>query len=345
MTRRTAWLLLLVIWHAPVRADLDDDAALLNPKLVAACRNALKTLPPLPDLPQPEDRARLANCDSAALYYGIGQKKNVRDARLCAFLELEEHRDQVLGGGQVLVAIYANAEGVARNPDLARRYACTTYMAPAELEHLAKHIADLETNPAAAPLVYCDEMTSGYMAGACADLADRDSALKRTARANAALGRIKPAQRRAWQALQKAQQRFAQAHADNEVDLSGSARGAFMVQAEAELSEEFTRLLELLAAGQKPKGFGAQPLAASESALLAAYRAGTAVAVSDTTVTAEGVHIVQRTWIAYRSAWLAFARVRFPGLNLDMLSAWLADRRTAQLTNLGALPSGEPPQL
>ena len=338
--------LLVTLWHAQVHADLDSDAPYLDPKLVAQCRRALKTPPPPADLPQSADRARLAACDSTALYYGIGQNKDVRDARLCAYLEIEEQRDHALGGGQVLTPIYANAEGVARNPELARRYACAGYMARGELQNLLARIATLEANPSAAPLVYCDEMTSSYMTGACADLADRDAALARTARAATALGTLKqPAQRRAWKALSKALERFAQEHADNEVDLSGSARGAYMVQAEAEVSEEFTRLLELFAVGQTPKDFGSQPLAAAERALSAAFRAGTAVPVTDSSITAEGVQIAQRAWLAYRNAWLAFARVRFPSLSSDALSSWLAQRRTRQLGTLGALPGSDSPAL
>lgn len=346
----SAYCLVVSVWlslaYAPAtHADLTSDAKYLDPGVVARCRRALQVAPREQDLPDASERARLTECDSTALYYGIGQTKNVHDARLCAHIEIEEQRAGTLGGEHVLIGVYANGEGVARNPELARRYACETYMAPAELQNLLTKIAALETHAGTTtPLVYCDEMTSGYMTGACADLADRNAALQRSARASAALGPSNPAQRKAWRALRKALQQFAEEHADNEIDLSGTQRGALMVQAEAETDEEFTRLLVALSANKKPEAFGLQPLAASERALSAAYRAATQVEVNAMTVTAEGVRSTQRAWIGYRAAWLEFARVRFPDLKTDMLSAWLADRRTLQLKELDGTTRGEASQ-
>ena len=99
-----------VPWHGtfispPVRAVSDGTASLPEPKA---------------DLPSPGEAAALKDCESAALYYGIGRPANPVAARKCAYLESRRGEGgPTLAGAPVLAMIYANGRGVRRNYDQA----------------------------------------------------------------------------------------------------------------------------------------------------------------------------------------------------------------------------------
>ena len=90
------------------------------------CERFADKLPPARDLPTKADRARLSNCDTPALYFGIERAPDSRDARLCAMIELDSGDPEGLPmhDAGMLARIYANGKGVKRNAVLAKHYAC-----------------------------------------------------------------------------------------------------------------------------------------------------------------------------------------------------------------------------
>lgn len=82
--------------------------------------------PPTRDMPSDGDRARLSKCDTTVLYFGIERPPDSKDARLCAMIELEsgDPTGLPLHDAGMLVSIYANGKGVARNAAVAKHYAC-----------------------------------------------------------------------------------------------------------------------------------------------------------------------------------------------------------------------------
>jgi len=80
---------------------------------------------PARDLPSQADRARLHGCNAMAFYYGLDTPVNFKDARLCAFIEIEEDRAGFpMQGAGMLMVIYFNGDGVAKNRALAKQFAC-----------------------------------------------------------------------------------------------------------------------------------------------------------------------------------------------------------------------------
>jgi len=100
------------------------------------------TTPPARDLPGEADRARLGKCDTTALYFGIERAPESRDARLCAMIELEngEPTGLPLHDAGLLVSIYANGKGVARNAALAKHYACLMTQGSVDVDPLFDRI-------------------------------------------------------------------------------------------------------------------------------------------------------------------------------------------------------------
>src|SRR5438445_1555246 len=120
-------------------------AAVLNVASVKAgeniCPSGSRAKPPKADMPTVADHARLRGCNSESLYYGMGVPVNLTDARLCAFIEVEQGVDGLpLQGNGMLMMVYANGSAVERSPTLAKSYACTLGWDSRELGSLMQHI-------------------------------------------------------------------------------------------------------------------------------------------------------------------------------------------------------------
>ncbi len=299
-----------------------------------ACRPFMPLKPPAADLPDARARAALKGCDSINAYYGIGQPRDVVKARHCAMLESGAEDEPPLGGAAMLMTIYANGSGVKRDLDLAAHYACVRGpdgAAPAETSGRLSHLAEMKTQGTKAkPFDACDDATSGYLGGFCAERQDRMDTVRRKARLKAAVAKWPAPARSAYQQFQKAENAYIEAHA-GEVDLSGTLRAAFVIEAEAGIRDYDLGLLSRL---DKPDGFKATPAqrAASDARLNAQWRKIMAHPIDLGTVKTEDVRKSQREWIRYRDAWLALARARgLASSGLDGLAKTLTDHRVKEL--------------
>ena len=78
-------------------------------------------------------------------------------------------------------------------------------------------------------------------------------------------------QRNAFSIVDKAEQAYASAHAGGEIDLSGTARGMFEIDAEQSLRDDFLAAVESFEKGDLPNGTPAAA-ADADARLNAAYR-------------------------------------------------------------------------
>lgn len=244
----------------------------------------------------------------------------------------------------VLMMLHANGYGVPRNVDRAIAHACRVDSAPAELEGRLEHLQRLKAGQGKvqgkvsdkAPFDLCDDITSGMMMGFCANVGERADGADR----NAALAKLgatfTPQQRSRFAALRKATDAFARSVGENETDLSGTARAAMSIGAQAAVQDELLADLREAEAGKLPAGTGAG-FAAADKALNDVYRRVMALPVDAegrvaySTVTKPAIRTTQRAWIACRDAWTAFAETRYPSVPAAAWQARLTERRTAQL--------------
>ncbi|MEA3063975.1 MAG: hypothetical protein QOJ27_410 [Sphingomonadales bacterium] len=299
----------------------------------ALCRQLRRREPPAADRPDPATAASLKGCDSEALYYGIGMPADPVKARQCAFLEADSDPDGVLSGRTMLMTIYANGRGARRDLDVAIHLACGLEGAPFESNGRVTHLAEMKTQARGQDFDYCDDITSGLAMGYCASHQARIAGAKRDAELARLTRGWRPAEAEAFARLRQAQEAFASAHGDGEVDMSGTARGAMAVNAEEEARDSFLALLRDLAAGHAPR-YDAGGYRAADARLNAAYRKRMQATVpvdSPGAVTREGIRDAQRAWLRYRDAFLAFAAVKYPSVSRDSLAAWLTDQRIAML--------------
>lgn len=296
----------------------------------ALCRELRGREPPAADGPDAATAAALRGCDSEALYYGIGVPADPGRARQCAFLEA--HREDGEGpfsGRAMLMTIYANGLGAKRDLDVAIHLACGVDGAPAESHGRVMHLAELRAEGGTgSDFHFCDDITSGLAGGYCAHHGARIAEAERAISLAALTGGWSETEREALARLKRAHDAYAEARSNGEIDLGGTLRAAFQVEAEEALKDELLDMLRRLAAGDTPS-FTAAQFRAADAGLNAEYRKVMNGPFDDYpgAVSKEGIRSAQRAWLRYRDAFLAFAAVKFPGVPRQSLAAWLTRQR------------------
>lgn len=302
----------------------------------AICRRLGAPRPPARDLPTPAQARALKGCDSEKLYYGHGAKPDYVRARHCAMIEAQGSDDLAFGGSTILMQVYANGLGVARNLDLATAYGCRVWGAPMELSGRIAHLQQLKAKPET-DFDVCDDITSGMMMGQCAGRVSRGAAVERDARLKTMAARLPAAAIRLYPETRRAFDAFLEAHGMGEVDLSGTARGAFVAEEQDKVLDQFALDLSRLVDGRWPVATAAEAKTA-DAQLNASYRKALTWAAGKTytTIKAEDIRTAQRAWLAYRDAFARFAAATGK-TSADAVLARLTRLRTAQLD---ALPDG-----
>lgn len=284
------------------------------------------------------------DCDATTLYYGAdGTGGDAIDARHCAYRERATGADSVMGkffgGSATLMMLYANGEGVARELPLARRFACGFGGALAEVEGRLAHLQRIEDGEAPGRFDVCDHITSGFMGGMCAA---READVQRVGRERqwqVLQSDWTPAQLDAWRVLRAAADVYFEHVGSAGIDLSGSGRVGFMVEAREILETQLLKDVQRFERGERP-GQSPGDLGPLDRELNAVYRNVRAQLQAGATphpyslsgsITADGVRDTQRAWLRYRGAWVAFAATRWADAAPDTWRAWLTHRRTAAL--------------
>ena len=291
---------------------------------------------PKQDLP-PEhiSRAVPKNMNSTSYYYGLGVPVDYRMARYLAFKELAGKDENPIGGAAVLLMIYANGYGVQRDIKLCLRLACGNVGgAPAEIEGRKQHLMNLPAK-GDAHFDICDDITSGYMMGFCESIATDRNEYRRKGAAKKMQEGWPAKDVAAYSKLRKAATSFFETSSGNEVDMSGTARAAIALDASDSLEAHFLDLVKM--ANQCSfHNYSQQDFVQADAQLNKTYKKVMGLDKEQAmtgTVTKEGIKQTQRTWIAYRDAWIAFGRVRCPQLSSAALSTLLTLEREAQLTD------------
>lgn len=296
-------------------------------------------------IPQQDIGTAPEDCDTRALYYGDdghGRGSDNAAARQCAYRMRAAGNDDAFDGSGVLMMLYANGRGVARNIPLAKRFACEYEGAPAEVSIRLEHLDAIANGKDKEPLDICDDITSGMMGGVCARRDADFARIARDSRWDTLQARWNPAQRAALAALLKAADAYFESASYNEEDMSGTAHGAFAVEAYETLDIALLRAVERFETGARPDEKAAD-FAAADKALNAAYRrtlaaldAGKGDGASGEygTIQSEGVRETERLWLRYRDAWVAFAAARYPDTAADTWRAWLSRARARALSEI-----------
>ena len=308
--------------RADTVAGISDEA-----RAEAICRRVGAPVIPATDRPTPAQAAQLKDCDSEALYYGQGGPPDYVKARRCAVLEDQRNNEENFHGKTILMQVYANGYGTARNIDLATALAC----AADTLDGKVSPVLHLQTMDAKSdPFDVCDDDVSGFFHGECTE---RDSIAVGIERARKidAVAQSFPTAAPLFADVKSKFATFAEAHADGESYLFGIARRAQVIEERDREGDQFLTDLTLLADDKWPRTTPAAAMAA-DAALNKSYRE--ALACSGNDANAEDIRITQRAWLAFLDAYVKFAAVAAPEVTPDAILNRLTNLRAAELDEL-----------
>lgn len=303
----------------------------------AACDHYDQLPLPPADLPTTQDRGALAKCDSYNLYFGFNVPADPVAARKCAYLQRDD-KSRMMGNpfesSGLLAMIYANGKGAPRNFELAQKFSCEIDGAPAENAGRFEHLAKLRRqNWTGSDFNLCDDATSGFMQGWCAKVNNDLAQVDQTKNLKSLTARWSAVENQAFQQLKQAANAYFQTSSHSEVDISGTGRAAFEIEAEAKLKEEFLAALQRFEKGDLPNLTADQfrEADAQRNSAYAKIQSKPAEGMAYTTVTPNGIKLAQRTWLRYRDAWLKFGAVKYPTVSHDSWKTWLTQQRTKML--------------
>jgi uncharacterized protein YecT (DUF1311 family) len=330
-------VLLAMAAASPLWAAPDDQSDMAPP---ADCESLKSLSLPDEDAPPASMAASLKGCSSEDLYFGIEVRKDPVRARQCAYVERQDPDNgwpNLFAGTGMLMTIYANGIGAPRNFDIAMKFACELNGAPAEEEGWIAHLQKLKKeNWQGQDFSPCDDITSGAAMGFCEahDVKLADAARK--AKLSGITAHWPSAERKAFAALEKTKNAYAAAVAENEVDMSGTARGALSIAAREAENEQFLATLEKVVNGDLPS-VSPSDLAETDNKLNALYsKIQKRKDTSDWgTVTKEGIKKTERAWLTYRDAFVGFAKRNFPSLPPESLKRVLTEDRIKALESFG----------
>jgi uncharacterized protein YecT (DUF1311 family) len=322
--------LLVFAWASTLCCQTRDTEA----QIKAKCEKYLQT--PLPaeanTIPTP---AKFPTCHSLWLYYGFGgEKLNLEAARKCAWQERalflkdkDEHLGSPADGGtETLANIYANGTGVQRSIPLALRFACESAELVPDIGQVEQLESLLNSPPPIEKKDYFNMCEGDPTTPAVATCASWDEVVKDEERQKAIQSYSvtwSASQQTALTALVKAEETYASAHGRGEINLAGTMRVIFEIDAESGLRDDFFASLKSFEEGHLPQG-SANDLAQADTKLNHIYRRVIAEAESRKleygAVQPEGIRETERAWLKYRDAWVASAKLRYPSVNAD---AWL----------------------
>lgn len=330
MLRRARSLLVLLLISPVLSASAQPQIA--DPLAKQICAGVRDVELPARDRPTPKDEKALARCVSADAYFGFGQPADPVKARTCAYVEMEKGDEHLpFGGRTILMMVYANGRGVARNFDVALKLACEIGGAPIDIAGRVRRLARFkEENWAGDTFSICDYSAGKYMYEQCAILQDRFDKVERDNRLNAIASKWNAGNRKAFHALQAKAQKFFKARVGMEIDLSGTLE----VHEAAFLERDLISTLERFESGELPK-FSSDVLRETDAAMNAAYtRTQTGTDTHWGTVTRAGIQKAQQAWIPYRDAWVTFGRKKYPGVTAESWKTWLTQQRSGMLERI-----------
>ncbi len=284
---------------------------------------------PSGDRPTSEEKKTLASCVAADLYFGFGQPADPVKARKCAYVEMEKGDEHLAFGGKtILMMVYANGKGAARDFDVALKLACEIGGAPIDIAGRVRRLARLkEEDWTGDTFSICDYSAGKYMYEQCAILQDRFDKVERGGRLDAIVAKWSAGNRRASRALRAKAQKFSEARVGMEIDLSGTLE----VHEVAFLERDLISTLERFERGELPR-FSSDDFRKADAAMKAAYsRTQTGSSTHWGTVTREGIRKAQQAWIPYRDAWVTFGRKKYPRVAAESWKTWVTQQRTAML--------------
>lgn len=299
-----------------------------DPGARQVCASVKDVEPPAEDRPSAAEEKSLAGCVSVDAYFGLGQPADPVKARKCAYAQMDRGEKAALGGRAILMMVYANGKGAPRNFDVALMFACAIGDQPGDAVGRVYQLGRLrKANWTGDNLSVCDHSSGREMYEQCAILQDRLDKPERDQKVQTLSSAWNAREKKAFHSFLEEAERFFKVQASNGVDLASS----FEIQEESFYRDNMISSLERFERGDFP-AFSSDEFQKAEAAEKAAYsRTQNGDLASWGTVTRAGVRRTEEEWQRYRSAWIAFARQKYPRVAEQSWKTWLDQERLNML--------------
>ena len=326
--RATTSFLVPIFLVAGFHAALTQ-TAIVDPGARQMCASVKDVELPPADRPTPDERTALASCVSVDLYFGLGQLADPVKARNCAYAEIDRGAKSLISGKAILMMVYANGKGVARNYDAALKLACDLGGAPGDDAGRVYQLDRLKkANWAGNNFSVCDHGSGREMYEQCAILTERFDKIERDQKLNDLISAWSAPQKRAFHSFLEDADGFFKVQASNGVNLEGS----FEIQEEIFLKNGLLSALEQFERGELPK-FSHDDFLQAEAAHQTAYLSSQNGKITRWgTITSESVKRSEDAWLRYRSAWIKFGGQKYPSVSVESWKAWLDQERVVTLS-------------
>lgn len=332
------WMTIGVLALGTATASLFGQSSYADSNWQRECTSALAA--PLTP-PAVEVSSAASRCDESDLYYGITGKRDYSAALECGWYERARPQapdGNMFYGPGVLAMLYANGEAGPHNYDLAIRLVCEQQgISQAEMALRVGHLEAIRAGKTEAGVFdLCDDITSGLSMGSCMRIETRRADARREQEIAAAVAKLSPEAKPAFERLRQAEAAFEEARSANEIDLSGTARGVFALEEEKKLRDQFLTNLLRFAGGDVPATSATQ-LAAADRTLNTTYQEIQRLPQEHWqygTVRPEGIRETERAWVALADAWSEFAAQAYPNLEASTVRAQIVRLRLHQLRSL-----------
>lgn len=283
------------------------------------------------------------DCDSVAFYFGIGRDRDYEAAKSCALIERINHVEAKDGspfpGAGILSMVYANGDGTPRDIDLAKRFVCENKEAATSETAARLQLLDniAKTPQTAGRYTLCAVATTTQTLGWCAALQLRVADGKRYDELVKIVDKLSPAGVEAFKKLQAAEADYETARSQKEIDLTGTARGVWVLQEQDRVRAQFVSDLKLFSTPNYSQPVTLATVDALVNKDYASVRLNGARIFTGTTLTVAGVDETQAAWVKYRDAWRAYEGVVNPALSSDAVATQIERERLTQLHKLSIM--------
>jgi uncharacterized protein YecT (DUF1311 family) len=306
--------------------ETDPNFDLVSAQVKTICQQADKMAAPGADVPNDLQAKAYKNCDAARFYYGFNDSPDLVKARQCAY---------VTKNYGVLTMVYANGKGADRNLDLAIQYACKAGFAPDEIEGRVMRLVEMKNKHWQGDnFDICDEVTSGYMMGVCADYQQKIASYKRQQQMAEITGQWNESDKKALQQLLRTANQYFEIRGENEIDLSGTDSAASQLEEQENLRNEFFSSLRAFEKGQLPQFSHDQADKLDQDLNVIYQQIQNNSDFSIGSIDRSSVKKTQLQWLKYRDAWVQFGKTKYPQVPPESWKAWLTEKRLKTLKEL-----------
>ncbi|PJD92647.1 MAG: hypothetical protein CK426_01155, partial [Legionella sp.] len=283
---------------------------LLDKETKEQCLSVESLNMPLEDIPSEQELQNTFICDVENSYYGLYAPINYNQARVCAYIEDNNH---------ILAMIYANGYQVKRNIDLALHFICLIDGFPAEIAARVNALNKMRKGKSIEKFELCDYMASDHDALKCGEIKHRWI-----------VNSFNKKEVILFKQLEALSFKYTQLRVDNELVRLNKDATIAQEDEKIRLTVEYTKLIFAMSICNL-KEYSENNYLLVDKTLNSIYKEILLGEDGDLSFTVAGVKKTQRAWLRYKILIEKLGALRCPHINLFTWGTIVTKQRLKQL--------------